>query len=451
MIEENKTYRVTVDGCAADGAGVARLDGQVIFVKGGIRGESCDVLIEKVGRSAVWGRVCDIARPSPARIVPQCLHFTKCGGCQYRHMNYAEELEVKRIRVEDALRRIGGTALSVPPVLGAKTTRRYRNKAQFPVQPGPDGPLVGFYRGRSHSVIDVEDCLLQSEAASRLRAAAADWMRTYRISPYDEGAGKGLVRHVYVRTNRRGESLFCLLVNGKKVPSEAALVDALRAAELGLKGVVLGVNEKKNNVILGDAYRTLWGDNFLFDELCGFTFKLSVPSFYQVNADQAEVLYAQALDFAGLTGSETVLDLYCGIGTISLVLARSARRVIGCEVVPEAVADAVENAARGSVTNAEFICADATACAQHLAATGVKPDVVCVDPPRKGLAPEVIDAVVSMSPARVVYVSCDPGTLARDVKLFASRGYHPERAVAVDLFPRTAHVESVVLLTKAEV
>jgi 23S rRNA (uracil1939-C5)-methyltransferase len=438
-------HRMIISGYSSDGAGVARLDGMVVFVQGGIRGEMCDVLITKVGRSAMWGRVVEVVTPSPARIFPQCLHYAKCGGCQFRHMNYAEELEAKRMRVEDALRHLGGTQIEVPVILGAKDTHRYRNKAQFPVA---EGPKIGFYRARSHQVIDVEDCLLQSHAASRLRMAVKEWMELWDIPAYAERSCTGLVRHVFVRTNRLGQSLCCLLVNGKQVPREAELVDALRAAEPGLIGVVLGINEKHNNVILGDAYRTLWGDDFLFDNLCGLSFKLSVPSFYQVNPPQAEVLYKQALEFAALTGQETVLDLYCGIGTISLVLARQAALVYGAEVVPQAVEDAVDNAHRNHIENARFFCGDAGEAAARLAAQGVRPQVVCVDPPRKGLAPEVVDTIAGMAPNRVVYVSCDPGTLGRDVGRFAQHGYLARRAVAVDMFPRTAHVESVVLLTR---
>ena len=259
------------------------------------------------------------------------------------------------------------------------------------------------------------------------------------------------MRHVYVRTNRAGRSLCCLLVNGRGVPREAELVRALRRAEPNLAGIVLGVNEKHNNVILGDSYRTLWGEDFLSDTLCGLTFRLSVPSFYQVNPAQTEVLYGKALEFAGLTGAETVLDLYCGIGTISLVMARKAGMVWGAEVVPQAVDDAIANAQRNHIENARFLCADAGEAARYLEGEGGRPDVVCVDPPRKGLAEDVVDTIADMGPQRVVYVSCDPGTLGRDVKRFAGRGYTLKRAVAVDMFPRTAHVETVVLLSKGEV
>lgn len=442
---EGQLCRLVVDGYASDGAGVARLDGMVVFVQGGIRGEACDVRLTHVGRSALWGRVEEVVNPSPARIFPRCLHYTKCGGCQFRHMNYAEELEAKRIRVEDALRRLGGADIHVSAILGAEQVDRYRNKAQFPVA---KGPRIGFYRPRSHDVIDVDDCLLQGEAAARLRGAVKEWMAEYSIPAYNERTFTGLVRHVYVRTNRAGRSLCCLLVNGRGVPREAELVRALRRAEPNLAGIVLGVNEKHNNVILGDSYRALWGEDFLSDTLCGLTFRLSVPSFYQVNPAQTEVLYGKALEFAGLTGAETVLDLYCGIGTISLVMARKAGMVWGAEVVPQAVDDAIANAQRNHIGNARFLCADAGEAARYLEGEGVRPDVVCVDPPRKGLAEDVVDTIADMGPQRVVYVSCDPGTLGRDVKRFAGRGYTLKKAVAVDMFPRTAHVETVVLLSK---
>lgn len=445
---EGQLCRLVIDGYASDGAGVARLDGMVVFVQGGIRGEACDVRLTHVGRSALWGRVEEVVNPSPARIFPRCLHYTKCGGCQFRHMNYAEELEAKRIRVEDALRRLGGADIHVSAILGAEQVDRYRNKAQFPVA---KGPRIGFYRPRSHDVIDVDDCLLQGEAAARLRGAVKEWMAEYSIPAYNERTFTGLVRHVYVRTNRAGRSLCCLLVNGRGVPREAELVRALRRAEPNLAGIVLGVNEKHNNVILGDSYRALWGEDFLSDTLCGLTFRLSVPSFYQVNPAQTEVLYGKALEFAGLTGAETVLDLYCGIGTISLVMARKAGMVWGAEVVPQAVDDAIANAQRNHIENARFLCADAGEAARYLEGEGVRPDVVCVDPPRKGLAEDVVDTIADMGPQRVVYVSCDPGTLGRDVKRFAGRGYTLKRAVAVDMFPRTAHVETVVLLSKGEV
>lgn len=444
---EIKILPLTIEGYGSDGEGVARLpSGMTCFVKGALKGETCRVRLVKEGRFCAWGEVVEVTVPSPARQEPDCPYFAGCGGCSLRHMTYEEELGFKKQKVQDALTRIGGADVSVSAIFGAGNTLRYRNKVQFPVSPGP---AIGFYQKRTHDVTDVEDCLLQPSAAANLRGAVKDWMERYSVTAYDERAHKGLVRHVYVRTNAAGESLCCLMINGSTLPHEAQLAASLRQAEPGLVGVVLGINEKKTNVILGDAYRTLWGQDYLEETLCGLSFRLSVPSFFQVNREQTEVLYGKALELAALTGSETVLDLYCGIGTISLALAKDASRVIGAEVVPEAIEDAKANARRNGVTNAEFFCGDAEDIAARLAVDGLKPDVITVDPPRKGLAPGVVDAIVQMNPGRVVYVSCDPATLARDVKRFTEQGYQPRTALAVDLFPRTSHVETVCLLWKA--
>lgn len=427
------------------GRGGARLEGQAVFVKGALAGEICQVQLLKVGKSAAWGRVTQVLTPVPGRQSPDCPRYPRCGGCQLRHMTYAEELRFKRQKVQDALQRIGGWTGRVEKIHGAEAPDRYRNKIQFPVA---DGPRVGFFRARSHEVIDAEDCLLQPLAATRLREAFKLWMERYQVPAYDERVHGGLIRHFYVRVNQRGQSLCAVIANGTDLPHQEELVQALRRAEPDLAGVVLSVNQEKTNVILGKTHRCLWGRDYLEDTLCGLTFRLSVPSFYQVNREQAEVLYGRALAFAGLTGRETVLDLYCGIGTITLVMARQAGRAIGAEVIPAAVEDAKANAARNGVTNAEFLCADAAQAAQTLADRGLRPDVICVDPPRKGLAPAVIDAIVQMAPQRLVYVSCDPATLARDVKRMEEQGYVLQRAEAVDLFPRTAHVETVCLLSK---
>ena len=448
--QKNQIVTLNIDAYSSEGDGIARLDGMAVFVKGALRGEMCRVKLLKVGKTAAWGKVEQVVTPSVERQKSDCPHFPKCGGCALRHMTYGEELLMKRQRVEDALRRIGGLDITVDTIHGAENPRRYRNKAQFPVS-GKDGVSVGFYRARSHDVIDVAHCLLQQEQADAAGRAVKDWMVKCRIQPYDEIAHKGLVRHVYVRTNRKGESLVCLLCNGEKLPHEQALVERLCAALPGCVGIVLGVNTEKTNVILGQSYRTLWGQDHLYDTLCGLSFKLSVPSFFQVNPVQTEVLYGKAAEFAGLTGKETVVDLYCGTGTISLVLARQAGKVIGAEIVPSAIEDAKENARRNGLTNAEFICADAREAAAELVRRGLKPDVISVDPPRKGMSMEVIEDIVAMQPEKVVYVSCDPATLARDCKRFAELGYETVKAEAVDMFPRTHHVETVALLVRKQV
>ena len=443
MPEKNRVYRARIEGYTSEGLGVARIDGQAVFVHRALRGEDCDVLILKVLKNAAFGKAVRVYEPSPHRVEPDCPYYGRCGGCDFRHMDRTEELAAKRQRVQDALRRIGGSAVTVEGIDGGAPLH-YRNKSQYPV--AADGS-VGFYKARSHQVVPVAQCLIQKPQAD----AAAQALRTYiascGVSCYDEKTRRGLVRHLYIRTNGAGQSLICVVANGKKLPGEEELVRLLRQAAPETVGVVLGVNTQPTGAVLGTEYRTLWGADVLTDTLCGLTFRLSVPSFYQVNREMAERLYARAVEFAGLTGTETVLDLYCGAGTITQVMARHAGRVIGAEIVPEAIEDAKANAKRNNVENVEFFCGDASAVAADLAARGLRPDVICVDPPRKGLAPEVVRAAAQMAPRRIVYVSCDPATLARDVKLFGQEGYEAVRAAAVDMFPGTANVETVVLLS----
>ena len=446
-IRKNTIHSLDITGYTSDGMGVARLEGRVVFVPFTIQGERWRVRLEKVNQNAAWGRGVELLVPSPQRTAPDCSLYGKCGGCQLRHMTYAEELRAKGQRIADALERVGHVKLDLPPVLGAECPLRYRNKVQFPVARGKRGLAVGYYRPRSHDVLDAPDCPLQPETVTRLRSAFKGWMEAHNLSAYDERTGKGLVRHLYVRTSSRGESLVCVVVNGDKLPGGGDLADTLRQTEPGLAGVVLNTNTRDTNVILGDRYTTLWGRDWLEEELCQLTFRLSVPSFFQINRAQTDCLYSVALDFAQLTGTETVLDLYCGIGTISLALARRAGRVIGAEIVPQAIEDARENARRNRIANAEFFCGDAGAVAQKLALEGIRPQVICVDPPRKGLAPEVPPILADLAPDRIVYVSCDPATLARDVDRFSRLGYRAVRAQGVDLFPRTAHVETALLLT----
>ena len=446
--KKNAVHTLEITGYTAEGMGVARLEGRVVFVPGTIRGETWQVQLLKVKTAVAWGRGVKLLLPSPERREPDCPLAGRCGGCQYRHMSYREELEAKGQRVQDALARVGGVSLTLPPVLGAEDPLRYRNKVQFPVAREKRGLAVGYYRARSHDVLDVEDCLLQPESVTALRRAFKGWMERFQVPAYDEESRTGLIRHLYVRTNRAGEALCCVVANGKRIPRAPELAEALRQAVPALAGLVLNVNTRDTNVILGPDYRTIWGRDFLEEELCGMTFRLSVPSFFQINRAQTERLYQKALELAGLTGTETVLDLYCGIGTISLALARRAGQVIGAEIVPEAVADAQANARRNGVPNVRFLCGDAGQAAFQLAQEGIRPQVICVDPPRKGLAPEVPEVLASMAPERIVYVSCDPATLARDVKRFAALGYQTVSAQAVDLFPRTQHVETVCLLSK---
>ena len=447
-LAKNQEHTVTIEGYGEGGMGVARIDGRVVFVHGALRGEKCRVLILKTLKSVAFAKVLEVLEPSSERMESDCPYFPRCGGCTYRHIRYEEELRLKRQRVQDNLSRIGGSDVTVEEILGAQDTLRYRNKAQYPVS--KDG-AVGFYRARTHEVIECEHCLLVRPEADAAAEALREYMQSCRVAGYDEKTGRGLIRHLYARSNAAGESLVCVLVNGDKLPKEDRLVTLMRDACPKCTGIVLGTNTKKGNIILGDRYRTLWGSDRLEDTLCGKTFRLSVPSFYQVNRVQAERLYAKAIEFADLTGQETVLDLYCGAGTITLALSDHAKRVLGAEIVPEAIDDARENAARNGVKNAEFFCGDASDVAKKLARENLRPDVITVDPPRKGLAADVVESIAAMQPQRVVYVSCDSATMARDVKRLADLGYTARRACAVDMFPRADHVETVVLLSKGEV
>ena len=448
MLKKNQIHTAEITGYTAQGLGVCRIDGQVVFVHGGIHGEKLRVRIVKVLKQEAYGIIEELLEPSPSRIKPDCPYNKACGGCATRHMDYAEELRFKAARVRDALNRLGGQTLEEVPILGAECTENYRNKAIFPVAEVDGVAEIGFYRARSHDLIPVECCRIQSPVADAAREAVLTWLRQYRIPVYDEVAHKGLVRHLYVRNaEATGQVLVCLVVCGNSVPRENELVQSLRKAVPGLASVVLNENTQRGNVILADRFRTLWGEDFIEDVLCGIRFRLSPRSFYQVNRKQAQRLYEMAITRAGLTGGETVLDLYCGTGTITLCLAKACKQAIGVEIIPAAIEDAGKNAQENGIENARFFCADAGQAALQLAREGIRPDVIVVDPPRKGLTGDVIEAMGQMHPKRIVYVSCDPGTLARDVKLLSEKGYILQTADAVDLFPRCAHVETVCLLT----
>ncbi|MDE7262743.1 MAG: 23S rRNA (uracil(1939)-C(5))-methyltransferase RlmD, partial [Oscillospiraceae bacterium] len=324
QLQKNQLHTVTITGYTAEGLGVARIDGQVVFVHNAVRGEVCTVRILKVLKHNAFARVEELLERSPARIEPDCPHYPACGGCDFRHLTYEEELEAKRQRVEDALRRVGGVDLAVEEILGAECVDGYRNKCQFPVS--PEGQL-GFYRARSHDVVPALDCRLQTPQANAVAEAVEGYMREFAVSAYDETAHEGLLRHLYVRTDQLGQSLVCLVVNGERLPHEEGLVRRIRTACPEIVGVVLNTNTKRTNVVLGGAYRTLWGRDTLTDILCGLKFQLSIPAFYQVNRAQAERLYEKAVEFAELNGAEIVLDLYCGAGTITLAMAKHAGRV----------------------------------------------------------------------------------------------------------------------------
>ena len=441
--------QVSIETATIDGSGVARVDGQVVFVPGALPGERCSVRIAHVGRSAVFAQLLSVLTPSAHRVEPDCPYFSLCGGCALRHMDYEQELALKQAHVQSCLTRIGGQTISALPITGAAQTDGYRNKVQFPVQEQDGRPVAGFFSGKTHRVIPVRHCRIQPDCADAIRGAVLAWMEQYHIRAYDEQTHTGYIRHIYIRFGAEsGQILVCIVANCAQLPKKKQLVAALLAAEPGITTIVFSPNTKKGNTVLGTEFHPLYGDGTITDTLCGLQFRLSAPAFYQVNHAQAERLYEKTVQLAGLTGNETVLDLYCGTGTITLCLARHAKKAIGVEIVPQAIEDAKFNAAQNGMENAEFFCMDAGQAAKMLADRRTRPDVIVVDPPRKGVSADVIEAISAMAPQRVVYVSCDPATLARDLKLLTAAGYTLQTAEAFDLFPRCAHVETVVLLSR---
>ena len=450
-VHKGQELEVRIEGYTSEGQGVARVDGLAIFVAGAIKGERVKIKIAHLGHTAAYGDILNIIEKSPERREADCPYARDCGGCVFWHMTYEEELRAKSQRVLDALTRIGGLSLGDMAITGSPAVTGYRNKAQYPVGLVKGKPDAGFFRQRTHQVVPIGRCKIQAETADAARATVVQWMRQNHVTVYDEKTHKGLVRHIYVRTAMAtGQVLVCLVINGDSIPQGKSLVENLLKTVHNLSTVVLSIHKKPGNVVLGDKFVTLHGPGYIEDILCGLKFRLSPRSFYQVNRDQAEILYEKAVSKAGLTGQETVLDLYCGTGTISLVLSKYAKKVIGVEIIPAAIRDAKENALRNGIENAEFLCADAAQAAVHFAETGIKPDVIVVDPPRKGIDQQVVDAMVQMSPKKIVYVSCDPATLARDLNRLEAQGYQTTEAEAVDMFPRCAHVESVALLVKKE-
>ena len=399
-------------------------------------------------RKKTWaaGKLVEILEKSPHRLSRACPVAKLCGGCDFWHMDYEEETRLKAERVRQALERIGGECLEAVPILSAPDCCGYRNKAQYPVASQKNRVFAGFFKAGTHQVVENDRCLILPEETDRVKKLVIDYVNHYRITAYDETTEKGLLRHIYVRRGAvSGQVLVCLVVNGRKLPHPETLIEKLKAVP-GFTTLVLSVNTKKGNTVLGDEFITLYGPGYIEDTLCGLTFRLSPRSFYQVNHHQAQRLYEAAIAQAQITKEDLVLDLYCGVGTITLCMAKAAGKVIGVEVVEQAVTDARENAVRNGIENAEFFCGDAGKAALELESRGIRPDVVVVDPPRKGLNADTIEALARMQPRRIVYVSCDPATMARDVALLKERGYKLQSAQAADLFPRCSHVESIVTM-----
>ena len=456
-LQKNQLLTLRIERLSNDGSGVAHSsEGEAVFVPGTAPGDEAQVRIVKDCGRYAFGILDKLLTPSPDRIPVDCAVAGPCGGCSLRHLDYAAELRAKQESVADAFRRIGGLDVPVLDALPSPEVDRYRNKVQFPVGRDKDGaPCIGFYAGRTHRIVPCPDCKLQPGVLNDIGNTLCAFFAAHGIQPYDEERGKGLVRHIFLRRGAHsGQIMVCLVCTRPKLPHSDELVALLREKFRDIATILINVNAKKTNVILGEESVTLYGPGFIEDTLCGVPVRLGPLSFYQVNTLAAERLYGVAAEYAQLEPDDVLLDLYCGMGTIGLSMANHCRELIGVEIIPEAIDSAKANAARmgdAVAAKSRFFCADAGEAAARLAAEGLRPDVIMLDPPRKGCDETTLSAVVQMSPRRVVYVSCNPSTAARDAAWLGQHGYRAEKVQPVDLFPRTKHVETVVLLSKGEI
>ena len=451
-MEKNQEFTVSIEDMSEDGAGIGKLDGYIWFIKDAVIGDVVRARAMKMKKNYGFARLMEILTPSAARVEPRCPVARQCGGCQLQAMSYEEQLKFKERKVKNHLLRIGKfreDEIHMLPIMGMEEPWRYRNKAQFPFGMDKNGNIVaGFYAGRTHDIIECGDCLLGVEENKDILDIIKGFMRDHNIRPYDETAHKGLVRHALIRKGfHSGELMVCLVINGKDIPLKEQLVEELCRIK-GMTSISYSINQEKTNVIMGKEIVNLYGPGYITDNIGNVTYQISPLSFYQVNPVQTEKLYGTALEYAGLTGNETVWDLYCGIGTISLFLAQNAKKVYGVEIVPQAIEDARRNAALNHITNAEFFTGKAEeVLPEQYTKNKVYADVIVVDPPRKGCDQVCLDTILKMAPKRVVYVSCDSSTLARDLRYLADGGYEVEKVRCCDMFGQSCHVETVVLLS----
>jgi 23S rRNA (uracil1939-C5)-methyltransferase len=447
-LNKNDIIELEIEDFTSEGSGVGHVNGQTVFVAGTAPGDTVKCIIIKTKPNYAIGKMTEIIKASPDRQIPDCRVFPRCGGCAFRHITYDSELKMKQKRVSDAMHRIGHIDLEVQNIVPSPDDRHYRNKAQYPLASEGGRLLTGFYAPFSHRVIECKTCLLQPQSFAAILRTVARLAEKYKVSVYDERTGKGLLRHIYIRKAfATDETMVCLVENGEKMFKTDVLVNELIKADPSIKTVLININPANTNVILGGKNKILYGDGYITDELLGKKFRISPLSFYQVNRAQAEKLYTKAHEYASRGKTDVVLDLYCGAGTIGLTFADKVKKLIGVEIVPDAVKDAKVNADLNGITNAEFICSDASDAAKKLACENIKPDVIFLDPPRKGCDASLLNTVALMNPDRIVYISCDPATLARDCAVLENSGYKLIEYTPFDMFPRTAHVETVVLLS----
>ena len=451
MPEKNQVCTAEITGLTSEGSGVCRVDGMAVFVPETAVGDIIDVKIVKVLKNYAFGIIDKIIKPSPDRIENTCPVYKKCGGCLLRHISYEAECRTKDGIVRDAFTRIGGLSPQFDSYLGAASTERYRNKAQYPLANIDGKAVCGFFAPRSHRLVPVTDCALQPEIFSSILETVTAYINEKKLSVYNEETNTGIMRHIYIRRGAHsGEIMVCLVVRKDVSRQLSALCRKLTEKFCDIKSIIMNINPKKTNVILGDECITLWGSDTITDTMCDNTIEISPLSFYQVNTLQAERLYAKALEYAAPKDTDVIADLYCGAGTIGLSMAKKAAKIVGVEIVPQAVENAKKNAQRNNITNAEFYCGDAGKVFGDLRKKGCAPDIIVVDPPRKGCSAETIDVIADAAPRKIVMISCNPSTAARDAKLLSERGYSVDKVCGADLFARCGHTECVVLMTRSK-
>ena len=466
MVEKNKRYIIEITDISSDGNGVGNKDGFAVFVPMTAIGDVCEVLIVKVLSHYAIGRLMEIKTPSPDRVKPECGSYKRCGGCHLQHIDYAAQLRIKKNFVDSAMQRIGGFAdFACDEILGMESPKRYRNKCVYPIGTDKAGGIIsGFYARRSHDIIEVGDCILGGEINERINAAVLSYMRENNVLPYDEKTHTGLVRRTFIRTSGTTggagnldmltggltQIMVVISINGDTIPRRERLIKRLRAVSEDIVSIYININKEKNNTVLGRDNKLIYGKAAISDTLCGIRFEISPQSFYQVNPYMTERLYDKALEYAEITPGDTVLDVYCGIGTISLAAAARAKKAVGIEIVRQAIENAKENAKNNGIENAEFFADSAENAVPNLIESGMRPDIVILDPPRKGSDEKTLGAIAAAAPKRIVYVSCNPSTLARDTKYLSTLGFAPVRATAVDMFPHTCHVEAIICLIRTK-
>ncbi|HHQ4318915.1 TPA: 23S rRNA (uracil(1939)-C(5))-methyltransferase RlmD [Clostridium perfringens] len=454
MVEKNKEYIFDIISQGYEGEGIAKIDNKYpIFIEGALKGEKVKVRIVKVNKNFAYGKLIEVLEPSEERVNPPCAIYKRCGGCKLQHASYKAQLDFKWDRVKDCVSKIGKLDPSIVKYpLGMENPWRYRNKVQLPIGLINGEVKIGFFAPRSHDIIDMESCLIQDEIGDKVVKLTREWIEKFNIRPYNvdgEYDEKGIVRHIMIRRGfTTNEVMIVLVTNGEKLPHKEEFVDLMVKNIPGIKSVIQNINSKKTNVILGLESKTLWGEDTISDYIGDFRFNISPLSFFQVNPIQTEVLYGKALEYANLTGNEEVFDAYCGTGTITLFLSQKAKKVYGVEIIPQAIDNAWINAKENKVENVEFFVGESEVVIPDLINKGVKADVVVVDPPRKGCDKKLLDAITNIDAKKIVYVSCDPSTLGRDLQVLEENGYKTLEVQPVDMFPNTAHIENVALLIK---